>query len=236
MNIPSPRHPGAAVLRCLLGILIALVLGAALGLAIMATPAVTHQDLRVVVAANRALGPATSALARGIDVAGSVPMAAVVAVLAMLLCALLGRSVRAGLRGGIVIAVSWGAADLLKLLVRRPRPDPALLVHHLVPNPPSFSFPSGHTALAAAVCCAVLLTLRPGPARRVGTVLAVVVVATTAWSRVALGVHHPTDVAVSALLVPVICVLLARPLDQLLPMRHHGAEDARAGAEEVRRE
>ncbi|UYG15859.1 phosphatase PAP2 family protein [Brachybacterium huguangmaarense] len=233
---PTSETMRRAIRRCLRGTVLALLVVAVLGRVIPAVPWIEHLDLRLVAAANRALGPFTSELALRIDTVFGPPMAAAVALLVVLVCVVLGGGAWAGLRAGLLIAVPWGLVAVLKLMVQRPRPEPGLLVHQLVPIPSSFSFPSGHTAFAAAICCAVLLTLRPGAARRLGTVPAVIVVAVTAWSRVALGVHHPTDVLASAVLVPFVCVLLSGPLDLVLPVRHDGAGgDRLRNREEVAR-
>jgi len=97
-------------------------------------------------------------------------------------------------------------------VVERPRPDPSLLSPAVIPDPSSFSYPSGHTAFAAALVCALILVLAPVGARAVPIVAGAVIVVLTAWSRVYLGVHYPTDVAASMLLVPVTAVALDRVL------------------------
>lgn len=207
--------------------LLAVVLAAVLGFVLMAVPAVGELDLRLVTAANRGLEGAAASWALGIDAAFGALAAAVLACLAALVGALLGRSVWAGVRAGALVAAPWGIVEGLKLLVRRPRPEIEALAHQLLPPPDSFSYPSGHTAFAAAFCVAILLFLPTGWARRVGIALAVLIVATTAWSRVALGVHHPTDVLVSMLLTTVLGILLARLLDSTGPPPSHRRGDHR---------
>jgi undecaprenyl-diphosphatase len=101
------------------------------------------------------------------------------------------RGRRAALRGLAAIAVTSPAANLFgKLLVARRRP--AL---HLVPAagrakriPTSHSFPSGHSASAAAFTTGVACEL-PGAAVPVGALAAAV-----GFSRVYVGVHYPGDV------------------------------------------
>ncbi|GAA1491169.1 hypothetical protein GCM10009626_39150 [Brachybacterium sacelli] len=176
-------------------------------------PVVGEVDRRLVDAANGGLGGMAAALATGIDaVFGPLPAAALTALIA-LVTALLRRSALQGVRAGALVMIPWGLAEALKLVVRRPRPEAESLRQQLVPPPESFSYPSGHTAVAAAFCLAILLSLPAGPGRRFGAVLTVLIVAITAWSRVALGLHHPSDVLASALLVPVTGVLLARMID-----------------------
>jgi undecaprenyl-diphosphatase len=105
-----------------------------------------------------------------------------------------------GRRAAATGAAAIGAASLvvnqpMKLAGRRVRPDRA--AHRVpparwVPMPTSTSFPSGHSASAAAFAVAVgdvLPTLRL-PLRAMA--------ATVAFSRVYTGVHYPLDVLVGA--------------------------------------
>lgn len=93
------------------------------------------------------------------------------------------------------LLVSWGTAELVKLIVRRPRPflgipdAPATLVGH----PGSYSFPSGDAALAfgAAVALGTVLPRLRIPALLVATCIAL--------SRVLVGVHYPLDATGGAL-------------------------------------
>lgn len=202
----------------MLSFLVAMLMTVVLGHVIMAVPTVVGLDLRLVAAANRGLDGTAASLAKGVDAAFGPLMAALLAGLGTSLCALLRRSLWAGMRTGILVVVPWGMVELLKIVVRRPRPDGEILVLQLVPPPDTFGYPSGHTAVAAALCAAILLSSSAGWGRRVGVVLAVLVVTTTAWSRVALGLHHPTDVLVSTLLVPVLVMQLARLFDALRPL------------------
>jgi membrane-associated phospholipid phosphatase len=111
---------------------------------------------------------------------------------------------RAGLpREALAMAVSLGGAILLwhavKLLVGRPRPT----VEHLAAVGGS-SFPSGHATQASAFWLSAVFALRrTGAGSRavlVAAVLACIVVAAVAFSRVYLGVHYPSDVVAGVLL------------------------------------
>ncbi|HZC98999.1 MAG TPA: phosphatase PAP2 family protein [Actinomycetes bacterium] len=97
---------------------------------------------------------------------------------------------------GFMLMVVWGQnliANGVKLLVERPRPP----VPHLAGSS-GWSFPSGHSASAAATYAALALLLgrgRPWPVKAwLGTAAAGVTMAVAA-SRVLLGVHWVTDVA-----------------------------------------
>jgi undecaprenyl-diphosphatase len=93
----------------------------------------------------------------------------------------------------VVIAyfASAAVADIVKLIVDRPRP----VDHPLVPEPTSASFPSGHAATSFA-CAATLSFMLPRYAAPVLYVLA----AAIAYSRVYVGVHYPLDVVAGAAL------------------------------------
>ncbi|WP_441250646.1 phosphatase PAP2 family protein [Kitasatospora sp. McL0602] len=93
----------------------------------------------------------------------------------------------------VLLLIGWLAGAAGKAAVGRPRPvftDP-------VAQASESSFPSGH-ALAAAVTCAALVILVWPQANRAGRAAACTAagLATFAvgWTRVALGVHWPTDV------------------------------------------
>jgi membrane-associated phospholipid phosphatase len=148
-------------------------------------------DLSVVqaVVAHRAAG-LTVVMHRLSDLGGE---AAVIAILAVALAGLLlaRRPVDAlGVFGSAV-----GTLYLYELVVRwvgRPRPG----VSHLE-NPGGSSFPSGHVANSTSLYLAILLAvfaLIRHPGWRVGlSVLAALLVAGIAVSRVYLGLHYPTD-------------------------------------------
>jgi len=89
------------------------------------------------------------------------------------------------------LLIAWGAAELLKQVVRRPRPflaipdAPATLIGH----PGSYSYPSGDTALAFGAAVALGLAM---PRLRLPALLIAICVGA---SRVLVGVHYPLDVA-----------------------------------------
>ncbi|MGW5490645.1 phosphatase PAP2 family protein [Streptomyces olivaceoviridis] len=95
-------------------------------------------------------------------------------------------------RGAVLVvagaAVAVGTATLLKHVVGR-------TIH----GPGNLSYPSGHTAFATALACAVALLAagRPGPGRAAGASLvlvsALVAGAAMGWAEVALSAHYPTD-------------------------------------------
>jgi membrane-associated phospholipid phosphatase len=96
----------------------------------------------------------------------------------------------------IVAAVLIGAAlftDHVKDLVERPRPPGEPLVSAV-----GYSFPSGHTLNSTATYGLVALIATrsrlPPALRRIAVAVGVIVPAMVGLSRIALGVHYPSDV------------------------------------------
>ena len=107
----------------------------------------------------------------------------------------------------------WIVAELLKLVVRRPRPFAVVLdlPPTLITEPTTFSFPSGDASFAFGAAVALG---RVAPAWRLPALLFAIAVA---FERVAVGVHYPVDVlagaligTVSGLTAPLAVALLRR--------------------------
>jgi membrane-associated phospholipid phosphatase len=121
-------------------------------------------------------------------------------------------------------------ANTVKALVERERPP----VPHLAASS-GFSFPSGHTAAAAATWAAVVLVLGRGRPLRVKALLAAgaaVITVAVAASRVLLGVHWLTDVIGGAALGFGWFVVCSVAFGGAL--LHFGAPAERVEAEEAR--
>jgi undecaprenyl-diphosphatase len=122
----------------------------------------------------------------------------------MVLTALLAF-VLAGWRGlaiaAVAIALEQFGAESTKAMFARPRPSRALIT--VVGNPSGFSFPS----TTITFFCATFGTLAVLSARKAATpynavvmVAASIVVVLGCFARVALGLHWPSDVALTALI------------------------------------
>ena len=122
-------------------------------------------------------------------------------------CAATGeRGRRAALRGLVSLTVASAVANgPAKWLVRRNRPalDGVPLIRQLTNQPGTSSFPSGHSASAAAFAAGVAIE------SGVRAVPVATLAAGVAYGRVHTGVHYPGDVAAGVLL-GVGCALLVR--------------------------
>lgn len=106
-------------------------------------------------------------------------------------------------------------ANASRLTTGRPRPREIPKIEHgfygpyhngriLVGVPAYNSFPSGHTATAFGFAAAIVFT---SPA---WGVLALVGASAVAWSSIAIGAHHPSDVAVSITLAFLVAWFVCR--------------------------
>jgi len=110
----------------------------------------------------------------------------------------------------VIGGVGSGACEIVKEIVRRPRPDYGLLAHPLGIEH-SFSYPSGHTCLIVGLSLAVIITARNSRWRPTLIVTGAVATLLVALSRLYLGVHHPSDV-IAAILTVTGTVALVAPL------------------------
>ena len=88
-------------------------------------------------------------------------------------------------RAARTVAISFGANQLIKLAVRRPRPDLPGLPPPAIKTMSNRSYPSAHATTSAAAARALGRLLPPAPLYGLAAVLAL--------SRPYLGVHYPSD-------------------------------------------
>lgn len=102
----------------------------------------------------------------------------------------------AGLSMAISLALEFILCDLIiKPVVHRPRPcdiDPTISL--LIPRPHSWSFPSGHTGISFAGATSLAFS------RNKLALPSFILAAVTAFSRIYLFVHFPSDVIAGAVL------------------------------------
>ena len=199
------RVLGLVSVRWTIVVLIELVLVVCIGLVIVGSAGWAAAESQIVVGVNAAHARVLDSVALGVNVLFGPVGAVCVGLLLVVWTGVVDRSWVAGVRTVLLLGVPWVLADVVKVIVQRLRPDAGLMQHPVAVDPTTYSYPSGHTAFAAALATAVIVLV--ARRYRVAAVAAgSVIVVVTAWSRVYLGVHYPTDVLASILLVPVIVV------------------------------
>ena len=211
-----PSRPWSAVVGVVVFALVVIA-----GKLIVASPSWSASEMAWVSAVNSTSHAFLDAVAYTVNyLLGPIGAVIVAAVIVSVLWAL-SRNWRLALRLAVLIAASWGTAELTKSLVQRPRPDVDVLPHPSAVNPHTFSYPSGHTAFAVAIGLSVVLVFSPGLIRRALIGVSVVVVLITGWSRVYLGVHYPTDVLASMVLVPGVLIAVSFLLPNRTPFARY---------------
>jgi undecaprenyl-diphosphatase len=219
------RFPTGVFVVCLL-IVVAV---AAFGLFIVGHPAWSRAELQIVRAVNAAHFPLMDAVALTINwLFGTggvwVALVLVIAVFA------LTRSPWSATRAALLLVVPWLLTSLMKRVVGRMRPDPTVMTHLLIPSPRSHSYPSGHTAFAAALVCAVVLSIAVRRVRRASAAIGIVLVLLVGYSRVYLGVHYPSDTIASMIAVPALALASALVIASIPVFRSAPYIGARGGA------
>jgi membrane-associated phospholipid phosphatase len=187
--------------------------GAGIGYVALRTPDGREFDERLFKAANARHGEIADRSFSGVTELGSL-WAAVAAAAAL---AVVGRR-REGGRALAGAAATWLAMQGVKRLVDRPRPyqaDPDG-TRRMIAEPNGTSWPSSHPAVLSTF---TRVTARELGIGAVGRAALTALDASVAASRVALGVHYPSDV-VSGL-------LFGRAVARLWPRGHGGAPGGR---------
>ncbi|WP_426626186.1 phosphatase PAP2 family protein [Leifsonia sp. McL0607] len=216
---PTPHRPRStpnATARAIVLPLCVILLVVLAGLAIAASPAVTAGDLAVIQAIEATRTPFVDMVALADSVVFS-PIAALVIVGLVSAVAWLGlRRPGAAIAFAALALIPWLGSTLVKDVVRRSRPLPADLPHHVLTDT-GFSFPSGHTSFAVALGLALLIVFGRGRLRRPLLAFAIVVPLLTAFSRVYLGVHNPSDVLASLVYATAAVLLVLALLRRFAP-------------------
>ncbi len=160
----------------------------------------TATELTVVAGVNGFHSGFFDIVAHAVNVGLGPTGAVIVLAAALAVVAVRTRSFPAVVRALVQVTVPWALVDVVKVIVQRPRPDSAALPFPTGVDPVTFSYPSGHTAFAAALATWVMLS-SAGRTQVTLSILGAVFVVVTAWSRMYLGAHYPLDVTASIILV-----------------------------------
>jgi undecaprenyl-diphosphatase len=189
-----PLHRFARIVVPAAGVILAVILT---GLALSASPGWTAGEMDLLRQVNTAHTAPLDAVALGIDWLFSLAVGSVLVLSAAGSVLLATRRPGPAIRFVLVVTIPTLGAEMIKLLVHRARPDIPSLPHILLLEPGGLSFPSGHTSFAACFLLGIILVTaghRWHPFV-IGTTMLVVL--STAASRVYLGVHYPSDVVAS---------------------------------------
>lgn len=219
----SAARPPVAVTA--VGVVVPLAAAAALGL-LAKTPAWTRADLRLADLVHELRTPWLTRAAEALRVAFLPPAAIALCAAAVALLLVLRRYGDA-LLTTLVVAAGWTANTAYKAAIDRPRPAPE---RQLVPELGHGSFPSGHVAVTLALVIACCL-LTAGPGRRLAVAAGALLVAAQAFARVYLGVHHPTDVVGSLLVVGAVATAVVAACGPLAARLGRAAAAGRAAGQ-----
>lgn len=216
-DLSTNRLPVRRIPMLVTGVLLLLV-GVVAGLAVTSIGAVNTGELGLDVTISEHRDAVLTVLARFINV-GLGPIIAPILLLAGCVFAWRRSRFVAVSVAGLTI-VGWLSVEAGKALVNRPRP-PAASVHALVSETAADSYPSGHTAFAAAAVFAIAATVLLARHRaRLVWLIGIPVIVLVAASRLYLGAHYLSDVAGSVVFASgsvLIAIALAGP--RLLQLR-----------------
>ena len=123
------------------------------------------------------------------------------------------RSKKAGLAALFSALLSVAFTNIIGRIINRPRPFELENIRELFFHRPTYSFPSDHAAVLFAIAFSLYFS---GYKRLFWTMLVIAIV--ISLSRIATGIHFPSDVIAGAIL-GILCSwiiwLLERPLDYL---------------------
>ncbi|WP_157041536.1 phosphatase PAP2 family protein [Nitriliruptor alkaliphilus] len=120
---------------------------------------------------------------------------------------------RPALDAAVAGGAAWAVAQGMKPTLHRPRPYQVDAAERLVAVPAGSSWPSGHSAVAAATATSLSPHLGPVP-----RLVSAGFVGTVAVSRLYVGVHHLTDV-VAGVAVGHLCARAVRGVRRVITRR-----------------
>ena len=128
----------------------------------------------------------------------------IVSILLGIILIMIAKTRKTGIEVLLSVALAFIVANLIvKNAVARVRPyDAYAFLVPAVTKPHDFSFPSGHTVNAFAAAVAVFLNHK-----KIG-IVALILAALVAFSRLYVGVHYPTDVLTGAAIGIIFAILV----------------------------
>jgi membrane-associated phospholipid phosphatase len=177
---------------CVVVALLVLLAGIVLTKSSSDTTAETH--LLASIAASRV--SALVSISLGLDWVFSPTIALVVGLVTAIIIFIVTRRWLAVVHFAVLVLGTWLSSEVIKVIVHRPRPV-GHVADTLVPNPDPDSYPSGHVCFAVGLGFAILILVMRSRARVIVAVLAILLAAVTAFSRVYLAIHYPTDIVAS---------------------------------------
>ena len=166
------------------------------GLVIAKNTANTVAETNLLAQLSRSRVSSVVDLSLALDKIFSPTFAIVIGVVAAALVFLASRKWVTVIHFVLLMAGTWLGSEVVKLIVHRPRPT-ARLADTLVPNPDPDSYPSGHVCFAVGLGFALFVVIANARLRVIVAILAVILSVGTAWTRVYLGIHYPTDAIAS---------------------------------------
>jgi membrane-associated phospholipid phosphatase len=188
----SNRRLSVALATCVVVVIIVLVVGIEVTKSVSYTAGETH--ILASIAASRV--PAIVSASLALNWIFSPPIAVVVGVVSAAIVFVVTRRWSTVLHFAVLVLGTWLSSEVIKVLVHRPRPQGSV-ADTLVPNPDPDSYPSGHVCFAIGLGFAVFVLVIRSQARWIVAILAILLAAATAVSRIYLGIHYPTDVVAS---------------------------------------
>lgn len=170
----------------------------AFGLIIGRIPGALAPQLGLDRALNDAHTPALDLVARAFDRLDSVTVVAAF-ILVLVIVVGLSSSWWRAVAAAAVAGGGWVLCLVPKVVVAEARPPATAITHALVGSEATLSYPSGHVVFAVTFTLAVVMVCRRGAARSIAIGVGAVFVLATAWARLYVGAHYPTDLVGSLL-------------------------------------